>query len=323
VTPVLLRVNDLATHFQSGPAVVRAVDGISFDLEQGETLAIVGESGCGKTVSALSLLRLVPVPPGRIVKGEVLFEGRDLLKLDDEEISRIRGNRIAMIFQEPMTCLNPVLSVGLQVMEPLMLHKGMGRAEALRESIGLLERVQIPDAAARVRAYPHELSGGMRQRVMIAMALSCGPGLIIADEPTTALDVTIQAELLGLMKDLARDRGTALIIITHNLGIVARYADRVMVMYAGRIVEKALTRDLYRSPKHPYTAGLLESVPRLDRDTRQKLLSIEGRPPDLACLPAGCPFHPRCRHAFARCREEAPVLLDTGGGHEAACWMGA
>jgi oligopeptide transport system ATP-binding protein len=317
---MLLSVRDLATHFHSDSAVVKAVDGISYDLEAGETLAIVGESGCGKTVSALSLLRLIPDPPGRIVKGEILFEGRDLLKLGEEDICSIRGNRIAMIFQEPMTSLNPVLNIGLQVMEPLMLHKGMGRKEAFREAIGLLGRVRIPDAEARARAYPHELSGGMRQRVMIAMGLACAPKLIIADEPTTALDVTIQAELLGLMKDLTRAQGTALVIITHNLGIVARYADKVMVMYAGKAVEKARTRDLYRTPRHPYTAGLLESVPRLDQDTRQRLLSIEGRPPDLACLPRGCAFHPRCRYVEDRCREEAPVLREAGNGHEAACW---
>jgi oligopeptide transport system ATP-binding protein len=319
---MLLQVNDLTTHFFAGNAVVKAVDGVSYGLEEGETMAIVGESGCGKTVSALSLLRLIPDPPGRIVRGEVIFENRDLLKLGEDELCSVRGNRIAMIFQEPMTSLNPVLTVGLQVMEPLMLHKGMGRKEALREAVGLLKRVRIPDAEARTRAYPHELSGGMRQRVMIAMGLACNPRLIIADEPTTALDVTIQAELLGLMKELTNARGTALVVITHNLGIVARYADSVMVMYAGKAVEKARTRDLYRSPLHPYTAGLLESVPRLDQDLRRTLRSIEGRPPDLARLPSGCAFHPRCGRVFERCREETPVLRNTGDGHEVACWLG-
>lgn len=321
---MLLEVKNLATHFSTGSGIVRAVDGISYSLEEGETLAIVGESGCGKTVSALSLLRLIPDPPGRIVGGEVLFEGRDILKLGEKEICSIRGNRIAMIFQEPMTSLNPVLSIGFQVMEPLMVHRIMDRKTALRECIGLLSRAQIPDAAARSYAYPHQLSGGMRQRVVIAMGLACNPGLIIADEPTTALDVTIQAQLLELMKDLTRDRGTALLLITHNLGIVARYADRVMVMYAGRIVEKARTLSLYRTPGHPYTMGLLKSVPRLDQDTRQRLLSIEGLPPDLSRLPSGCPFHPRCRHALpGRCIEETPVLREIGEGHEVACWIGA
>jgi len=320
---MLLEVRNLSTHFYSENGIVKAVDGISYSLEEGETLAIVGESGCGKTVSALTLLKLIPDPPGRIVCGEVLFEGRDLMKLGEEEICSVRGNRIAMIFQEPMTCLNPVLSIGRQVMEPLMLHKGMDRKAALTECIKLLSNVQIPDAAARINAYPHQLSGGMRQRVMISMGLACSPRLIIADEPTTALDVTIQAQLLELMKDLTRNRGTALIIITHNLGVVARYANKVMVMYAGRIIEKARTRDLYRTPLHPYTIGLLESVPRLDQDTRKKLPSIDGLPPDLARLPSGCSFHPRCRHAIPDlCRKEAPVLRKTGEEHEVACWMG-
>ncbi len=319
---MLLKVNNLTTHFYSDDGIIKAVDDISYDLKEGETLAIVGESGCGKTVSALSLMRLIPDPPGRIVNGEVIFEGRDLLKMSDEEICDIRGNRIAMIFQEPMTSLNPVLSVGLQVMEPLMLHKAMSRKSALITCIDLLKKVQIPDAETMTNAYPHQLSGGMRQRVMISMGLACNPRLIIADEPTTALDVTIQAELLELMKNLTRDRGTALIIITHNLGIVARYADRVMVMYAGKIIEKAVTRDLYRTPRHPYTIGLLESVPRLDQDIKQKLISIEGRPPDLACLPSGCSFHPRCRYALDRCAQEAPILRETDDGHEVACWIG-
>jgi oligopeptide transport system ATP-binding protein len=319
----LLKVINLTTHFTTDDGIVKAVDDISYDLDEGETLAIVGESGCGKTVSALSLLRLISDPPGRILKGEILFEGRDLLKLKEEEICNIRGNRIAMIFQEPMTCLNPVLTVGLQVMEPLMLHKTMDRKSALKECIDLLKKVRIPDAEARTNAYPHQLSGGMRQRVMISMGLACNPRLIIADEPTTALDVTIQAELLELMKDLTRDRGTALIIITHNMGIVARYADKVIVMYAGRIIEKATTRDLYRTPRHPYTIGLLESVPRLDQDIRRKLVSIEGLPPDLARLPEGCPFHPRCRRALDKCRKEAPSLRETGYCHEVACWIGS
>jgi oligopeptide transport system ATP-binding protein len=320
---MLLDVQNLSTHFLSDNGIVRAVDDISYDLQEGETLSIVGESGCGKTVSALSLLRLIPDPPGRIVNGKVLFEGRDLLKLSEEEICTIRGNEIAMIFQEPMTSLNPVLTIGYQVMEPLMLHKGMNRKTAIMECIELLKKVQIPDAGTRVNAYPHQFSGGMRQRVMISMGLACNPKLIIADEPTTALDVTIQAELLELMKNLTRDRGTALIIITHNLGIVARYADKVIVMYAGRIIEKAMTGDLYRTPRHPYTIGLMESVPRLDQDIKQRLLSIEGQPPDLACLPAGCSFHPRCSRVLGRCREETPKLREISANHEVACWIGA
>jgi oligopeptide transport system ATP-binding protein len=320
---MLLSVRNLSTSFFTDQGIIKAVEDVSFDLDEGETLGIVGESGCGKSVSALSIMRLIPNPPGRIVKGEVIFEGRDLLTLSEDAMSDIRGNKIAMIFQEPMTSLNPVLTIGHQVMEPLMLHKGMGKKAAQHECIELLKSVQIPDAAARVRAYPHEFSGGMRQRAMIAMGLSCNPRLIIADEPTTALDVTIQAELLDLMKDLTHNRGTALIIITHNLGVVARYADKVIVMYAGRIIEKALTRDLYRSPMHPYTIGLLESVPRLDQDIKKKLVSIEGQPPDLACLPAGCPFHPRCSYVIDRCREETPKLRVVSDNHEIACWIGA
>jgi oligopeptide transport system ATP-binding protein len=272
-------------------------------------------------VSALSIMRLIPSPPGKIVKGEVIFEGRDLVTLSEDEMCDIRGNRIAMIFQEPMTSLNPVLTIGRQVMEPLLIHTSMNRKQAIKECIALLNRVQIPDAQARLRSYPHEFSGGMRQRVMISMGLSCNPKLIVADEPTTALDVTIQAELLELMKGLTRDRGTALIIITHNLSIVARYADKVIVMYAGKIIEKAVTRELYRSPRHPYTIGLMESIPRLDQDIREKLKPIEGQPPDPACLPTGCAFHPRCRHAVDICRRETPSLKQVSHGHEAVCWI--
>jgi oligopeptide transport system ATP-binding protein len=318
---MLLSVKNLSTHFFMEGGTVKAVDGVSYDLDEGETLGIVGESGCGKTVSALSLLKLVPDPPGRIVSGEVLFEKRDLLGMSEEELCRIRGNRIAMIFQEPTTSLNPVLTIGYQVMEPLLLHTQMSRKQAREECIALLDRVQIPDARARMGAYPHQFSGGMRQRVMISMGLSCGPRLIIADEPTTALDVTIQAELLELMKGFTRENGTALILITHNLSVVARYADRVIVMYAGRIVEKAATGDLYRNPRHPYTIGLIQSIPRLDQDVREKLRPIEGQPPAPACLPQGCAFHPRCRHAVDICRREIPVLRQISQGHEAACWV--
>ncbi len=297
------------------------MDDISYTLEEGRSLGIVGESGCGKSVSALSLMRLIPDPPGRITGGEVIFEGRDLMTMSEDEICGIRGNRIAMIFQEPMTSLNPVLPIGFQVLEPLLVHRKAGRREAVLACIELLKRFQIPAAAARRHSFPHQLSGGMRQRVMISMGLACDPRLIIADEPTTALDVTIQAELLDLMKGLSRENGTALILITHNLGIVARYTDRVMVMYAGRIIEKACTRDLFRSPAHPYTRALLDSVPRLDHDLRKRLVSIEGQPPDLDRLPAGCSFHPRCARAFDRCRDERPELTTISGDHEAACWL--
>jgi len=320
---MLLDVRHLSTHFKSRHGTIKAVDDISFDLHEGETLGIVGESGCGKTVSALSLMRLIPDPPGRIVSGEILLEGRDLLQLSEKEMCDIRGNQMAMIFQEPMTALHPVLTVGRQVMEPLIRHKDVRRREAFTEGVRLLKQVRIPDAGDRMHAYPHQFSGGMRQRVMVAMGLACNPRLIIADEPTTALDVTIQAELLEFMKGLTRDQGTALILITHNLGIVARYADKVIIMYAGRIIERAMTRDLYLTPRHPYTTGLLASVPRLDRDTREKLLPIDGQPPDLADLPTGCAFHPRCRHATARCREESPMLREVADRHDVACWIDA
>jgi oligopeptide/dipeptide ABC transporter ATP-binding protein len=264
---------------------------------------------------------LIPNPPGKIVSGEVNFQGRDLLKLSDDEICDVRGNQIAIIFQEPMTSLNPVLTIGRQIAEPMELHKGMTKEEALAESINLLARVQIPEAKTRLKAYPHLFSGGMRQRAMIAMGLGCNPRLIIADEPTTALDVTIQAQLLELLKGLTRDSGTALIIITHNLGVVARYADRVNVMYAGRIVEKGTAREIYGDPRHPYTIGLMASVPRLDQDVRKKLIPVEGQPPDLLAVPRGCAFHPRCGYAVERCRQETPELEAVDKKHEAACWV--
>jgi oligopeptide transport system ATP-binding protein len=320
---MLLNVRHLSTHFQSHQSVIKAVDDVSFDLDQGETLGIVGESGCGKTVTALSLLRLIPYPPGRIAGGEIFFQGRDLLLLDEKEMCHIRGNQMAMIFQEPTTALHPVLTVGRQVMEPLILHQRVNRKSAIKECIRLLKQVRIPDAQIRLHAYPHQFSGGMRQRVMVAMGLACNPKLIIADEPTTALDVTIQGELLEFMKELTRTEKTALILITHNLGIVARYADKVMIMYAGRIIEKAPTLDLYRTPRHPYTMGLLASVPRLDKDIREKLVPIEGQPPDMANLPSGCAFHPRCRHSMAQCRKETPTLRKVSANHEVACWMDA
>ena len=283
----LLEVNNLTTHFFTQDGVVKAVDGITYDLEEGEVLGVVGESGCGKSVHALSIMRLVPSPPGRTVAGEVRFEGEDLLQMDDAEMRHIRGNRIAMVFQEPMTSLNPVLTIGRQLTETLELHQNMTKQQAQSRAAELLQTVGIPDAERRLVDYPHQFSGGMRQRVMIAMALSCNPKLIIADEPTTALDVTIQAQILELMQDLARDFGTAMIIITHNLGVVARYADNVNVMYAGNIIETGSAEEIYHNPRHPYTLALLNSVPRLDASERVKLDAIEGLPPDLVNLPRG------------------------------------
>ncbi|MEE8399240.1 MAG: ABC transporter ATP-binding protein [Desulfobacterales bacterium] len=319
--PPLLEVRNLQTYFFIDKSTVKAVDGVSFDLNEGETLGLVGESGCGKSVSAMSILRLIPNPPGEIVNGEIFFEGRDLLKISDEEIRDIRGNRISMIFQEPMTSLNPALTIGRQIAEPMEIHKGMGTKAALERSKELLAKVQIADAESRIHDYPHQFSGGMRQRAMISMGLGCDPRLIIADEPTTALDVTIQAQLLELLKSLTRDFNMALIIITHNLGVVARYADRVNVMYAGRIVEKGTANDIYDDPRHPYTIGLMASVPQIDQDIKKKLVPIRGQPPNLAMVPEGCAFHPRCDHAIERCSIDTPLLESVGGKHEKACWI--
>ncbi len=316
----LLEVKDLTTHFFTQDGVVKAVDGISYHVDEGEVLGIVGESGCGKSVSALSIMRLVASPPGRTIRGEVIFDGEDILKLDDSEMRRIRGNRIAMVFQEPMTSLNPVLTIGRQLTETLELHQKMNKTQARDRAAELLRLVGISDSERRLKDYPHQFSGGMRQRVMIAMALSCNPRLIIADEPTTALDVTIQAQILELMQELAREFGTAMVIITHNLGVVARYASRVVVMYAGKIIETGSAQDIYHNSKHPYTLGLLGSVPRLDAVEREKLEAIEGLPPDLIDLPPGCSFAPRCRFAYERCSQETPVLERVGDGHESACW---
>ena len=316
----LLEVKDLTTHFFTQDGVVKAVDGISYTLAEGEVLGVVGESGCGKSVHALSIMRLVANPPGRIVGGEILFEGENLLNMDDSEMRHIRGNRIAMVFQEPMTSLNPVLTIGRQLTETLELHQKMAKQEARTRAAELLQTVGIPDAESRLSDYPHQFSGGMRQRVMIAMALSCNPRLIIADEPTTALDVTIQAQILELMRDLAEEFGTAMVIITHNLGVVARYAHRVVVMYAGKIVETGTAHDIYRNPRHPYTIALLNSVPRLDATERVRLDAIEGLPPDLVDLPQGCSFAPRCKYAYERCTQETPVLVETDTNHTSACW---
>jgi oligopeptide/dipeptide ABC transporter ATP-binding protein len=316
----LLEIEGLRTQFLTSAGVVRAVDGISYNVDEGETVAIVGESGCGKSVSALSILRLIPDPPGRIVGGSIRFMGKDLLAMSDAEIREVRGHHIGMVFQEPMTSLNPVLTIGRQLTETVEHHLGVDHDKAMERARELLGLVGISDAERRLVQYPHHLSGGMRQRVMIAMALACEPKLVIADEPTTALDVTIQAQILELMKDLTKRLGVALIIITHNLGVVARYANRVNVMYAGKIIERGNARDIYHNPRHPYTLGLLRSVPRLDQARGERLIPIDGQPPDLTRLDAGCAFRPRCVFAVERCAGEFPPLEDDGSGHLAACW---
>ncbi len=318
----LLSVENLVTQFATSGGTVRAVDDVSWDVQAGETVALVGESGCGKSVSALSIMRLVAQPAGRIVSGRILFKGRDLLALSEEEMRKVRGREIGMIFQEPMTSLNPVLTIGRQLTEGVEIHLGLTPAASRVRAVELLGLVGIPDPERRLRQYPHQFSGGMRQRMMIAMAISCNPPLVLADEPTTALDVTIQAQILELMRDLSRRLGAAMLIITHNLGVVARYADRVNVMYAGRIIERGTARELYAAPRHPYTLGLLRSVPRLDEPRRARLAPIEGQPPDLTRLPAGCSFMPRCAWRVERCVLEAPPLraVNGGAGHVSACW---
>jgi oligopeptide transport system ATP-binding protein len=319
--PPLLDIRDLHTEFRTGRGIVRAVDGISYTVEAGETVAIVGESGSGKSVSAMSILRLIPDPPGRITGGQVMFAGRDLMTLPEEAMRQVRGGEIGMVFQEPMTSLNPVLTVGRQITEVLEQHRGATPAAARARAEQLLGLVGIADPERRLKQYPHQLSGGMRQRIMIAIALTCDPKLIIADEPTTALDVTIQAQVLELMKDLTRRLDIALIIITHNLGVVARYASRVNVMYAGRIVEAGSAAEIYHHPRHPYTIALLRSVPRLDRPRQTRLDPVDGQPPDLTRLDGGCSFRPRCRFAVAACAESRPALAPAGeAGHVAACF---
>ncbi len=317
----LLDVENLKTQFFTQDGVVKAVDGVSFYVNPGETLGIVGESGCGKSITALSLMRLIPTPPGKIVEGKIVFQGDNILEMSDEEVRNIRGNRIAMIFQDPMTSLNPVLTVNRQISEAIMLHLGMSKAEARERSVELLKMVGIPNAEERVSQYPHQFSGGMRQRVMIAMALSCNPDLIIADEPTTALDVTIQAQILELLAKIQADRGTGLIMITHDLGVVAGMTDRVNVMYAGHIVETASTDELFANPRHPYTLGLLNSIPRLDDLDKSRLKPIRGLPPDLIDLPNMCPFAPRCDYAEEQCFQQNPLLREVVPGHEIACWF--
>ena len=324
----LLEVENLQTHFRTPDGVNRAVDGVSFSIGTGETLAIVGESGCGKSVTAMSILRLIPEPPGKIA-GKIRFNGKNLLEMSDREMRQIRGNDISMVFQEPMTSLNPVLTVGRQITETIMLHEGLSRANGDRRTIEMLRLVNIPEPERRLTQYPHELSGGMRQRVMIAMALACNPKLLIADEPTTALDVTVQAQILDLMRQLKARTGAAIVLITHDLGVVAEMAERVVVMYAGRKVEEASVRDLFARPRHPYTRALLGSIPRLEHRTldarrggeRIRLAEIPGVVPSLKSKIAGCHFAPRCANATDHCRAQVPAFEEKAAGHFAACWM--
>ncbi|BDG61252.1 ABC transporter ATP-binding protein [Caldinitratiruptor microaerophilus] len=319
---VLVEVRGLRTSFYTEEGVVPAVDGVDLYVRRGETLAVVGESGCGKSVTSLSIMRLIPSPPGRIEAGEILFEGRDLLKLSEAEMRRIRGNEISMIFQEPMTSLNPVFTVGDQIAEAIMLHQGLSRRDAMARAVEMLRHVGIPAPEKRVRDYPHQMSGGMRQRVMIAMALSCNPKLLIADEPTTALDVTIQAQILDLMRRLKAELGMAILLITHDLGVVAEMAERVVVMYAGKVVEEGDVYSIFRNPLHPYTEGLLRSIPRLD-ETRERLHVIEGVVPNPMHMPKGCRFHPRCPYATDTCREVEPPLERVEEGGAVACHVAA
>ena len=320
MSDVLLHVKDLKTSFYTESGVVRALDGISFDVFKGETLGIVGESGCGKSVTSMSILRLIPQPPGKIEAGVAVFNGIDLLKISDEEMRKIRGNEISMIFQEPMTSLNPVFTIGFQISEVLRLHSGLTKKECEPETIKLLKRVGIPRADHVINDYPFALSGGMKQRAMIAMALACQPSLLIADEPTTALDVTIQAQILQIMRDLQRDNNMSIMFITHDLGVIAEMSDRVIVMYAGHVVEQADVRSLFRDPLHPYTKGLLNSKPDLHEGER-RLHVIPGNVPNLLKRPEGCQFHPRCEFCFDRCRKELPELIETADGRMVRCWL--
>jgi len=317
----LLTVQGLETRFRTREGMVHAVNGVSFTLKEGETLGIVGESGCGKSVSVLSLLRLIPTPPGKVVAGSANYQGKDLLKMADEEIRQIRGAQISMVFQDPMTSFNPVLTIGRQIAEPLEIHQGYSRAMAYERAAEMLDMVGIPRAKERLGDYPHQFSGGMRQRVMIAMALICTPQILIADEPTTALDVTIQAQIVELVKRLRDELGMAIIWITHDLGIIASLADRVNVMYGGYIIEEAPVKELYANPQHPYTIGLLNSLPRMDATDHRRLASIDGLPPILMEKPGYCPFAPRCHLAIERCWKENPSVLQVGDQHTAACWV--
>jgi peptide/nickel transport system ATP-binding protein len=320
----LLEIKGLKTHFATDDGIVQAVDGVDMTINKGETLCVVGESGCGKTVTAMSILKLIAMPPGRIVDGEIIFEGRDLVPLTSDQLDEVRGREIGFIFQEPMTSLNPVLTVGEQIAESLRRHEGLSRKDALGRTVDMLKLVQIPNAEARVHDYPHQFSGGMRQRVMIAIALACRPKLVIADEPTTALDVTIQAQILDLLQDMKDRFGMAVMLITHAMGVVAETAQRVVVMYAGKVVEEASVDRLFEQPAHPYTQGLIRSIPRidLDREHKKRLESIGGSVPILIDPAPGCRFAPRCRHAMSRCLETEPVLRETAPGHRVACHLG-
>jgi oligopeptide transport system ATP-binding protein len=318
---LLLDVQGLETEFKTPDGIVHAVNGVSFGLGEGETLGVVGESGCGKSVTMLSVLGLIPNPPGKVTAGKAFFFGQDLLKMSREEIRHVRGAQISMVFQDPMTSLNPVLTIGRQLTEPLILHLGMTKRQAETRAAELLGMVGIPNAAERLGDYPHQYSGGMRQRVMIAMALSCNPQILIADEPTTALDVTIQAQIIELVKRLRDELGMSIVWITHDLGVVAGIAQRVMVMYGGFIIEEADVKDLYANPQHPYTISLLGSLPRVDETERHKLTSLEGMPPILYQKPNACPFAPRCKFVIEHCWKENPPLLDIEPGHRAACWV--
>ena len=316
---VVLRVDDLRTYFQTRWGTVKAVDGISFDLRRGETLGIVGESGSGKSVTMLSLMRLIPMPPGRIVSGSIELDGEDLLELSENEMNRVRGSKIALIIQDPMTSLNPVFTIGNQVSEAIRIHQDIPKRSVMEQALSMLRKVNIPAAETRMRDYPHQMSGGMRQRVVGAIGISCQPQVLIADEPTTSLDVTIQAQYLALLKELQRDSNVGLIFITHDFGIVAKMCDRVAVMYAGRIVEQGSVRDIFNNPSHPYTEALLASVPKMEEDV-DRLYSIEGQPPTLHDLPTGCPFAPRCQYVMDQCREEYPDRITLSEGHFASCW---
>jgi oligopeptide/dipeptide ABC transporter ATP-binding protein len=316
----VLEVHNLKTRFHTQDGTIHAVNGVSFELKEGELLGIVGESGCGKSVTVMSLLKLIPIPPGEIVTGKALFQDRDLLAMEADEIRRVRGHKIGFIFQDPMTSLNPVLTIGQQITEPLRVHMGMSHQEARKSAVRLLELIGIPKAKSRLDDYPHQFSGGMRQRVMIAIALSCTPTILIADEPTTALDVTIQAQIIDLVKQLRKEFGMSIIWITHDLGIIAGIADRVIVMYGGYIVEKAPVKQLYGDPKHPYTQGLLGSLPHLEDRSIERLTNIKGHPPNLLSEPTSCPFAPRCPYVFERCLNENPAILPLNDQHEVACW---
>ena len=318
-TDIVLQVEDLRTHFRTRWGTVKAVDGISFYLRRGETLGIVGESGSGKSVTMLSLMRLVPSPPGEIVSGKIVLDGEDLVGLSDQDMNRVRGRKIALIIQDPMTSLNPVFTIGNQVTEAIRIHQNIPRRSVLDQALDVLRKVNIPAAETRVKDYPHQMSGGMRQRVVGAIGISCQPQVLIADEPTTSLDVTIQAQYLKLLKELQQDSDLSLIFITHDFGIVAKMCDRVAVMYAGRIVEQGSVRDIFNRPSHPYTEALLASVPKMEEDV-DRLYSIEGQPPPLHDLPVGCSFADRCQYVMDRCREEYPIRATVAEGHEASCW---